>query len=165
MTAVTTADREFLPGPQIATADSPPRTLVQKLSRCASVSVITTVISLSTLTIATAGLGVAAWVANVLAVCIATVPSYSLNRRWTWGLTGPSDFRRQVVPFWALAFAGLLLSTLAVELTQVSGLEAAMPSPLLATGAVLAAHLSGYAMLWVVQFIVLDRVLFADESV
>jgi hypothetical protein len=37
-----------------------------------------------------------------------------------------------------------------------------MPSPLLATGAVLAAHLSGYAMLWVVQFIVLDRVLFAD---
>ena len=154
MTAVTTADREFLSAPQPTAADEPSRTLLQKLSRCASVSVITTVISLSTLTIATAGLGVAAWVA--------TVPSYSLNRRWTWGLTGPSDFRRQVVPFWGLAFAGLLLSTLAVELTQVSGLEAAMPSPFLATGAVLAAHLSGYAVLWVVQFIVLDRVLFAD---
>ena len=162
MTAVTTADREFLPAPQAALADSSSRTLLQKISRCASVSVITTVISLSTLTIATAGLGMAAWVANVLAVSIATVPSYSLNRRWTWGLTGPSDFRRQVVPFWVLAFAGLLLSTLAVELTQVSGLDAAMPSPLLATGAVLAAHLSGFALLWIVQFIVLDRVLFAE---
>jgi len=162
MTAVTTADREFLPAAQPALADSSSRTLRQKLSRCASVSVITTVISLGTLTIATAGLGVAAWVANVLAVSIATVPSYSLNRRWTWGLTGPSDFRRQVVPFWVLAFAGLLLSTLAVELTQVSGLAAAMPSPLLATGAVLAANLSGFAVLWVVQFVVLDRVLFAE---
>jgi hypothetical protein len=60
-----------------------------------------------------------------------------------------------------LAFVGLLLSTLAVGLTEASGLAGAMPTPLLATGAVLAAHLSGWAVLWVVQFFVLDRVLFA----
>jgi putative flippase GtrA len=142
-------------------ASSVPRTLAQKLSRCASVSLITTVISLGTLAVATAGFGIAAWVANVIAVCVATFPSYTLNRRWTWGVTGASDFRRQVLPFWVLAFVGLLLSTLAVGLTEASGLAGAMPTPLLATGAVLAAHLSGWAVLWVVQFFVLDRVPFA----
>ena len=138
------------------------RTLAQKLSRCAGVSVITTVISLGTLAVATAGFGVAAWLANVMAVCAATFPSFTLNRRWTWGVSGPSDLRRQVLPFWGLAAAGLLLSTLAVELTDASGLAGAMPSAFLATSAVLAAHLAGWAVLWVVQFVVLDRVLFAD---
>jgi putative flippase GtrA len=117
---------------------------------------------LATLAVATAGLGIAAWVANVVAVCVATFPSYTLNRRWTWGVTGTSDFRRQVVPFWGLAVAGLLLSTLAVEVTDASGLAGAMPTAWLATGAVLAAHLGGWAVLWVVQFVVLDRLLFAD---
>ena len=140
------------------------RTLAQKLTRCASVSVITTIVSLVTLTITTAGLGITAWVANVIAVCIATVPSYSLNRRWTWGVVGTSDFRRQVVPFWGMAFAGLVLSTCAVALTDASGLAASMPTPVLATAAVLAAHLSGFAALWVVQFLVLDRVLFAERA-
>ena len=138
------------------------RTLVQKLSRCASVSVITTVMSLVMLTALTAGLGMIAWVANALTVAVITVPSFVLNKRWTWGQTGPRDFRRQIVPFWGLAFVGLVLSTIAVALTQASGLEAAMPTPLLATAAVLAAHLSGWAALWVVQFLILDRVLFAE---
>lgn len=93
----------------------------------------------------------------------ATLPSYVLNKRWTWGHRGPSDFRRQILPFWGLAFVGLVLSTLAVAATQASGLEAAMPTPLLATCAVLGAHLSGWAALWVVQFLILDRILFAHD--
>ena len=41
-----------------------------------SVSVVTTVISLSTLGIATAVFGIDAWIANMLATAVATVPSY-----------------------------------------------------------------------------------------
>jgi putative flippase GtrA len=165
---VTTAGARWLRGthePECRLPEAGPtsRTLRQKLARCASVSVISTVISIGTLTVATLGLGMAAWIANVMAVCVATFPSYTLNRRWTWGVSGTSDFRRQVVPFWGLAFAGLLLSTAAVEITDASGLAASMPTPLLSTAAVLAAHLSGWAMLWVVQFVVLDRLLFADR--
>lgn len=147
----------------IAAPERASRTLVQKLSRCAGISVLTTAMSLTMLTMLTAGLGMIAWIANALTVAVVTVPSFVLNKRWTWGHTGPADFRRQVVPFWGLAFVGLVLSTLAVAITEASGLEAAMPTPLLATGAVLAAHLSGWAVLWVVQFMILDRVLFAQD--
>jgi putative flippase GtrA len=165
---VTTAGARWLrgnPEPECPLPETgpAPRTLGQKLARCASVSVISTTISIGTLTVATLGLGMTAWIANVVAVCVATFPSYTLNRRWTWGVTGTSDFRRQVAPFWGMALAGLLLSTAAVEVTDASGLAASMPTPLLATGAVLAAHLSGWAVLWVVQFVVLDRLLFADR--
>jgi putative flippase GtrA len=167
MTVTTAGARWFRgnPAPEcpLPEAGPAPRTLGQKLTRCASVSAISTVISVGTLTVATLGLGMAAWIANVTAVCVATFPSYTLNRRWTWGVTGTSDFRRQVAPFWGLAFAGLLLSTAAVELTDASGLAAAMPTPLLSTGAVLVAHLGGWAVLWVVQFVVLDRLLFAER--
>jgi putative flippase GtrA len=168
--SVTTAERHLLPALPTSQADpaathgTTHRTLLQKLSRCASVSVLTTVMSLTMLTVLTAGMGMIAWVANALTVAVVTVPSYMLNKRWTWGHVGPSDFRRQVVPFWGLAFVGLVLSTLAVAATEASGLAAAMPSPFLSTCAVLGAHLSGWAVLWVVQFLILDRVLFAHRS-
>jgi putative flippase GtrA len=179
---ISTAGQEFLPAfpfesPPVPTqlravpsetatraagACSPRRGLVQRLSRCMSVSLITTVISVTTLVVATAGLGVTAWIANIMATSLATIPSYHLNRRWTWGKKDASNFRREVLPFWTLSFAGLVLSTIAVAITDSSGLAAGMPTPLLRTGAVLAAHVSGFALLWVAQFILLERVLFAD---
>ena len=60
-------------------------------TRCMGVSVITTVISLVTIVIATAGFGIGAALANVIATTIATIPSYHLNRRWTWGRTDRSN--------------------------------------------------------------------------
>jgi len=133
--------------------------LVTRLARCMSVSVLTTVISVSTLAAASVGLGMAAWTANIFATCVATVPSYHFNRRWTWGKRGVSDPWREVLPFWALAFAGLALSTFFVALTDpwMTHLHAGLA---VHTGAVIGAHLSGFGILWVVQFVVLDRVLF-----
>ena len=124
-----------------------------------SVSVITTVISLSTLGIATAVIGVDAWIANVIATAVATVPSYSLNRRWTWGRTDASDPWREVAPFWLLSFAGLVLSTIAVGITDSAASQMHLAAPV-HTVALLGAHLSGFAILWGVQFVLLDRVLF-----
>ena len=138
------------------------RTLLQKLTRCMSVSIVTTIISLSTLGIATAVFGIAAWLANVLATVLATGPSYSLNRRWTWGRRGASHPWREVMPFWVLSFTGLALSTLAVGVADAWAGGAQLAGPL-HTGTLLLAHLSGFGALWVVQFIVLDRVLFARD--
>jgi putative flippase GtrA len=138
------------------------RTLFQKLTRCMSVSIVTTVISLATLGLATAVFGVAAWLANVLATGLATGPSYSLNRRWTWGRRGVSDPWREIMPFWVLSFAGLALSTLAVGVADAWAGGAQLSGPL-HTGTLLVAHLSGFGALWVVQFVVLDRVLFARD--
>ena len=110
--------------------------LVQRVRRCLSVSVVTTVISVSTLLTATAFFGIEAWIANIIATSVATVPSYHLNRRWTWGRTEASDPLREVLPFWVMAFCGLALSTVTV----------------------------GIADSWVAQFVVLDRVLFAAPA-
>jgi putative flippase GtrA len=127
------------------------------------VSVVSTVVSVTTLVAASVGLGMAAWMANVLATSVATVPSYHLNRRWTWGKRDASDLWREVMPFWVLSFAGLVLSTVAVALTDSWMHGAHVGSPLLHTLILLTAHLSGFGLLWIAQFVLLDRVLFADR--
>jgi putative flippase GtrA len=162
--AIRAVDRgAFVPSPERVRPAVPSRPgLVIRLARCMGVSVVTTLISVSILTIASVGFGMRAWLANVVATGIATVPSYHLNRQWTWGKRGVSDPWREVMPFWALAFAGLVLSTLFVGLTDpwMTHLHAGLA---VHTGAVIGAHLSGFGVLWAVQFVLLDRVLFRSS--
>ena len=137
--------------------------LVQRVRRCLSVSVVTTVISVTTLLTATAFLGIEAWIANIIATSVATVPSYHLNRRWTWGRTEASDPLREVLPFWVMAFCGLALSTVTVGIADSWARHVHLAASL-QLGAVLAGHLSGFGLLWIAQFVVLDRVLFAAPA-
>ena len=139
---------------------APSTTLVTRVVRCLGVSVITTVISVTTLAATTVGLGLTAWIANVVATAVATVPSYHLNRRWTWGKRDASDVWREIMPFWVLSFAGLVLSTVAVALTA-SWLHGTHLGEPLHTLVILVAHLSGFGILWIAQFLLLERVLFA----
>ncbi|MGZ4676478.1 MAG: GtrA family protein [Acidimicrobiia bacterium] len=154
---MSTADLAFeLPPP-------PAVGLVTRVARCATVSVITTVISLVSLVVLTLALGVAAVPANVLTTALATIPSYRLNRRWTWGRSDASDLWREVTPFWLLSFAGLALSTVTVGIADswASGLHW---TGALRTAAVLGGHLGGFGLLWIVQFVVLDRFVFARRA-
>jgi putative flippase GtrA len=137
----------------------PATTLVTRVVRCLGVSVVSTVVSLTTLAAATAGFGLEAWVANVLATALATIPSYHLNRRWTWGKRDASDLWREIMPFWILSFAGLVLSTLAVAITD-GWLHGAHLGEPMRTVVILGAHLSGFGLLWIAQFVLLERVLF-----
>jgi putative flippase GtrA len=138
-----------------------PHPLVQRLARCLSVSVGTTLLSAALLIALSLGAGVPAGMSNVIAVCCGILPSYLANRHWVWGKTGRSDVLREVVPFWFLSLAGLVASTVAVS--RVASLTAGSPST---TRAVLLplANLSVFAALWVMQFVVLDRVLFARTT-
>lgn len=141
-------------------AGEPHRSLTGKLARCLSVSVLTTAFSLTSLVVMTGFFGIAAMTANFATTAMATVPSYHLNRRWTWARTDSSNLWREVVPFWLLSFAGLALSTVTVGIADswAAGMHLA---PGLRTGAVLVGHLGGFGLLWVGQFFLLDRVLFA----
>jgi putative flippase GtrA len=132
--------------------------------RCLGVSVITTVISFTMLAACTLGLGLAAWLANIVATGVATVPSYHLNRRWTWGRRDASHLWREIMPFWVLSFTGLVLSTIAVALADGWAAGMHITSPTIHTGVLLTAQLSGFGLLWIAQFILLDRVLFADRT-
>ena len=90
-------------------------------------------------------------------------PSYSLNRRWTWGRRDRSNVWSEVLPFWMLAFCGLALSTATVGIVD-SWARHMHLTPMLHTAAILVGHLSGFGLLWVLQFVLLDRVLFGIRS-
>jgi putative flippase GtrA len=137
--------------------------LAGRLARCLTVSTITTAISFAILGVATSVFGVAAMLANVIATGVATIPSYRLNRRWTWAKRDRSDVWREMVPFWLLSFAGLALSTVTVGIVDSWARQLHL-APMFHTAALLAGHLGGFGLLWVVQFVLLDRVLFAPRS-
>lgn len=130
----------------------------RKLLRYGTVSLISTGVSMSVL-----GLLVytrvlpAAW-ANVVATAVGTIPSFELNRRWVWGRSGRRSLLTEVAPFATLSLAGLLLSTAAVSLAAA---YAAHLADGLRTLAIEAANVSAFGSLWIAQYLILDRVLFA----
>lgn len=101
--------------------------------------------------------------ANVIATAIATVPSYYLNRTWAWGKTGRSDLWREVVPFWVIAFVGLALSTLAVDVASHEAHRLSHAHEI-QTILVEAANLATYGVLWVGKFLLFNRVLFKSAE-
>ena len=125
-------------------------------------SVVTTALTLVSLVVLTTA-GVAPMTANLVATSLATVLSYQLNRRWTWNRRGTSDLWREVVPFWALSFAGLALSTVTVGIADQWAARAHVAG-VGRTAAVLAGHLGGFGLLWIVQFVVLDRLVFGQPD-
>ncbi|HZD64630.1 MAG TPA: GtrA family protein [Acidimicrobiales bacterium] len=100
---------------------------------------------------------------NVIAIAVAAVPSYLLNRRWTWGRTSRSRVFREVLPFWTMSFTGLVVSTgaaaLGAQVAHSLGL-----SHLATSITVNGSNLAAYAILWVGKFLFLDRLLFADRG-
>jgi len=99
---------------------------------------------------------------NVIATAVASVPAYYLNRNWTWGKTGRSDVWREVVPFWAISFLGLVLSTIAVGV-------AAHNADRIASGSlekaliVNFANLFTYACIWTGRYFLFNRFLFGQR--
>lgn len=135
------------------------RRLLQLL-RYGTVSLIATATSLVVLGgLVTTRLLTPGW-ANVVATAVGTVPSFELNRRWVWGRHGTRSVRSEVVPFAAMSAAGLALSTVAVSAAGrwVDDVGWAGTSRTLA---IQAASIAAFGTLWLVQFALLDRVLFA----
>lgn len=133
------------------------RDLVLRLLRYSGVSAVATTSSLVVLFTLVGLVGVPAVWANVVATAVGTVPSFELNRRWVWARQDRPSVLGQVAPFIALSFTGLVVSTVAVGL--VSGRTEGW-GHWAHTLAVESANIAAYGSLWVVQYIVLDRVLF-----
>ncbi len=125
-----------------------------------SVSVATTALSVSILVTLVFGFGVAAGTANLVGVACGIPPSYFGNRRFVWKRRGRHDMAREVVPFWLLSIGGLVVSTWLVA--NVGALAAHWPAA--ARGIALpAASVAVFGVLWLVQFALLDRVIFRDR--
>lgn len=123
--------------------------------RYSAVSVVGIVVTQALLFGAHGVAGMAPIVANTIAVSLAAIPVFFLNRAWVWQLSGRGSLRREVLPFWGFTLAGLVLSTLAV-----AGVSSVTSSTL----AVSAANIGAFGVLWVAKFFVLDEVVFAAAA-
>jgi putative flippase GtrA len=127
--------------------------------RYAAVSAISTSISLTILGTLVATRTVSAGWANIIATAIATVPSFELNRRWVWAHAGPRSLHKQAMPYFGLTFAGLGLSTLLVS-TATGMASHDHASTAVRTGVALCANLVGFGTVWIIQYVMLDKILF-----
>jgi putative flippase GtrA len=138
------------------------RAHVARVLRYSAVSAVSTSVSLSVLGALVATRAMTAGWANVVATAVATVPSFELNRRWVWARTGRRSVHREAVPYFALTFAGLGLSTVAVSVATGAA-SAHHVGTAARTAVALFANLSGFGSLWVAQYVVLDKVLFGPR--
>ena len=127
-----------------------------KLIRYAGVSVVGVTVGQTLLFLFYEVFGWNAVAANTTAVTLGTIPSYVLNRAWVWKKDSPHSLTREIVPFWGMAFLGLLLSGVLVYFV-----EQRWDSWVLINGA----NFVAFGALWVVKYVVLDRVLFAAPPV
>jgi putative flippase GtrA len=135
---------------------------IRQLVRYAAVSGIATGVSQVVLATLVATRATSAVEANVIATMVGTVPSFELNRRWVWGKSGNRSLAKEVIPFAAISASGLLLSTLAVAVAS-RWAEARGFSGAERTATVQAANLAAFGLVWVAQFVLLDRVLFRSR--
>lgn len=132
-----------------------------KLWRYGTISVVSTVISLTGLFLFYRILGLSPGWSNIWATIIATIPYYYLNRIWVFKKRGRSHLTKEVIPFWAIAFASLLLSTLAV---RFAGYEArSIASKTTRAGILLIANFTTYGLLWLMKFFVFNKLLFRSR--
>jgi putative flippase GtrA len=129
-----------------------------RLVRAAATSVAATVVSQVVL-LAVLATGGAAALASTLAWAAGAVLNFLVTRRWVWGRTGRPRVRRELLPYLAVIGLGGLAS---IGLTTLAG---SLLTPLdlphfwwvvLVDGA----YVAGYALVFLVKFTLLDRLVF-----
>ena len=128
-----------------------------------AVSVIAVLTSQIVLVLCHAVIELSAEWSNVIAVAAGTIPSYELNRSWVWGKSSKSHLWKEVVPFWAMSFLGLALSTVFVHLAEDRA-QAYSDNRAVQTLIIQGAALAAFGVLWVAKFIILNKVMFAHHE-
>lgn len=123
---------------------------IKKLLKYSTASVVGVAVGQPVLWIFYGPVGWAAVPANLASVTAGAVPNYLINRKWTWHQTGKNRLWGEVVPFWVMSALGMLLSLWAVSYAEDRWDT---------TIAVAIAQLSGFGVLWLAKFLVLDKVM------
>lgn len=129
----------------------------RKMFRFTLVSIISTAVSLSVLFLVFGVLHLWSQVPSaIFANAVATVPSYYLNRKWAWGKSGRSHLFKEVLPFWATSFAGLVLAAGAAAAAR-DFTNSHQLHHFGATVVVLGANFAAYGVLWIGKFLIFNR--------
>ncbi|MBM3683221.1 MAG: hypothetical protein FJW83_01585 [Actinobacteria bacterium] len=104
--------------------------------------------------------GVHLWVerpgaANVIAVVAGLGPAYLVSRRFVWEATGSHSVTGEMLPFLGLTVLGTITSTVAVEIAgAVTDVRIAVNL----------ASLSAWFGVWVVKYVLLDRIIYRRRN-
>jgi putative flippase GtrA len=129
-----------------------------RLARAAATSVAATVLSQVVL-LAVLTTGGAPALASTLAWAAGAVLNFVVTRRWVWGRTGRPRVRRELLPYLVVIGLGGLAS---IGLTTLAGALLTpldLPHPLWVV-LVDGAYVASYALVFVVKFTLLDRLVF-----
>ena len=100
--------------------------------------------------------------ASIAASIAGVIPGYYLNRTWTWGRRGKSDFWREVVPYWGVALVSAGLAALA---TGGANTAFADQSRLVRTAINAAVYMLTYGVIFVGKYLLFHKVLFRPPAV
>ncbi len=126
-----------------------------RLMRYSGVSVVGVVLGQTILRLCYDLLGWSGLVSNLVAFIIANIPVYHLNRMWVWDRNGPSNWTREVLPFWLVSLAGLALSSLTVGLV-----DRVTDNGWFIT----VASVGAFGVVWLVKYAVCDQYLFGGPT-
>jgi putative flippase GtrA len=140
--------RQARPSPTIRKLRRSPT--IQKLFKYSMASVVGVGVGVPVLAICYGTLGWNELVANLTSVTAGAIPNYLINRKWTWHQTGRNRLWGEVVPFWVMSVLGMILSLFAVNYADDRWGT---------TIAVVAAQLSGFGVVWLAKFLVLDKLI------
>jgi putative flippase GtrA len=134
-----------------------------RIWKFATVSVITTTIAQGLLFVVYPHLVASAMGSNIIVTSIATVPAYWLNRTWTWGKRGKSHLWKEVMPFWVMAFVGLVLSTVIVGLAAKNA-DRISSAHDVKVAIVHFANFFSYGLIWIARYSLLNKYLFGTST-
>ena len=135
----------------------------RKALKYTAVSVISVAVSQMAFVFA---FGLLHWTARssaIFATAVGSIPSYFLNRNWVWAKSGRSHLWREIVPFWVIAFIGMVFSTFSAD-TAEGYVERHEYSHLVETAIVTGAFFGAFALLWVAKFVIFNKLLFVTKD-
>jgi putative flippase GtrA len=135
----------------------------RKILRFTSVSVISTVVSNGVLFLVYGTKLIKNEIdATLFGNLVATLPSYNLNRRWTWGKTGPSHWRKEILPFWAMSSLGIAFSAFGGAWAK-DVVHHHHWHHLVNTVLLMGFNLGSFAIFWVLKMLVFNRIFHTGE--
>lgn len=134
----------------------PGRELRGKVFRYAAGSGVATVCSEVTFLLAYGVFDASPAVASGVGWLAGAVPSYWLNRTWTWRRRGRPSITREVLPYVAIVLGTLLVATVATSVVH-GVLEGAQVSAGVRLVLVSGTFLAVYGLMFLLRFFLLDR--------
>ena len=138
--------------PEPATVTPPARTTRGKLNRYTAVSIVAALANVAIYSTLLQITALHPTVANVTAAMTVALPTFLVNRQWSWNVTRSYSVGREVLPYYLFTAANVTISTIVAWFLA----EAGASNPVLVSATV-----GVYTTTWVLRFFFLDRILFA----